>query len=120
MEDHKNYDWHKVAETAAEINFAANGMAEIVVHDKVVCIISVNNTMSACVQKCPHAGGNMSKGYIDAAGNIVCPLHRYKFSLKNGRNISGEGYFLKTYPVENRENGIFIGFKKNNLLNWLK
>jgi nitrite reductase/ring-hydroxylating ferredoxin subunit len=46
-------------------------------------------------------------------GNIVCPLHRYKFSLVNGRNVSGEGYYLKTYPVEQREDGLYIGFEKS-------
>ena len=46
---------------------------------------------------------------MDALGNIVCPLHRYKFSIKNGRNTSGEGYFLKTFAIEVREDGIFVG-----------
>ena len=120
MEEAKSYEWHKIAESLEEIDFAANGMAEVKVNGKDVCVIRANNAVSACAQKCPHAGGILSKGYIDAVGNIVCPLHRYKFSVKNGRNISGEGYFLKTYPVELRENGVFIGFIKNNLLNWLK
>jgi 3-phenylpropionate/trans-cinnamate dioxygenase ferredoxin subunit len=35
--------------------------------------------------------------------------------MKNGRNTSGEGYFLKTYPVETRPEGIFIGFKPFSL-----
>jgi 3-phenylpropionate/trans-cinnamate dioxygenase ferredoxin subunit len=30
--------------------------------------------------------------------------------MKNGRNTTGEGYFLKTYPVEQRQEGIFIIF----------
>ncbi len=120
MDGMQSYEWHKIAESLAEINFGTNGMAEVTVNSKVVCILSVNNSLGACAQKCPHAGGILSKGYVDAVGNIVCPLHRYKFSIKNGRNTSGEGYFLKTYPVEVRENGVFIGFKKNNLLNWLK
>jgi 3-phenylpropionate/trans-cinnamate dioxygenase ferredoxin subunit len=34
--------------------------------------------------------------------------------MKNGRNTTGEGYFLKTYPVELRPNGLFIGFKPNS------
>jgi 3-phenylpropionate/trans-cinnamate dioxygenase ferredoxin subunit len=62
----------------------------------------------------------MADGYLDALGNIVCPLHRYKFSVSNGRNTSGEGYFLKTFPVQLREDGVFIGFAQNNLFGWLK
>jgi 3-phenylpropionate/trans-cinnamate dioxygenase ferredoxin subunit len=62
----------------------------------------------------------MANGFIDALGNIVCPLHRYKFSLQNGRNVSGEGYFLKLFPVEIRPDGVFIGLEENKLFNWLK
>jgi hypothetical protein len=29
--------------------------------------------------------------------------------MENGRNTSGEGYYLKTYPIEIREDGIYIG-----------
>lgn len=55
----------------------------------------------------------MADGVIDAAGNVVCPLHRYKFSLKNGYNSSGEGYYLKTYPIEQREDGPWLGMEKS-------
>ncbi len=120
MERTKKYKWHKVAENVAEINFSAGGLAEITVGNKTICIALHNNALTACSQKCPHAGGKLSDGYIDATGNIVCPIHRYKFNLKNGRNISGEGYFLKTFPVEIRNDGVFAGFEENNLFNWLK
>jgi len=100
--------WHKIAENIAEINFSYNGLAELEINDKKLCIGLHNNQIFACTQKCPHAGGILADGYIDAAGNIVCPLHRYKFNPENGRNISGEGYNLKTYPVEIRKEGVFI------------
>jgi 3-phenylpropionate/trans-cinnamate dioxygenase ferredoxin subunit len=50
----------------------------------------------------------MANGQIDALGNIICPLHRYKFSLVNGRNVSGEGYHLKTWKVAWREDGVWV------------
>jgi nitrite reductase/ring-hydroxylating ferredoxin subunit len=115
----KKIKWYKIAEKLDEIAFKENNLAEIEVNGKKICISNKAN-VAACTAKCPHAGGNMSAGYVDALGNIVCPLHRYKFSLKNGRNTSGEGYFLKTFPVEINENGVFIGFEENSLLNWLK
>ena len=117
MKHIKKYKWHKVAEHIAEINFSASGLTEIKVANKIICIAFRNNSLTACTQKCPHAGGILSDGFIDALGNIVCPLHRYKFNLQNGQNISGEGYFLKTFPVEIRNEGVFIGFEENNLFN---
>jgi 3-phenylpropionate/trans-cinnamate dioxygenase ferredoxin subunit len=62
----------------------------------------------------------LTEDYLDAAGNIICPLHRYKFSLQNVCNISGEGYYLKIFPVELRLDGIFIGIEDNRLFGWLK
>ena len=70
----------------------------------------------AFASKCPHASGKMNEGYINPLGQVVCPLHKYCFDMANGRNSSGEGYFLKTYPVELRENGLFIGIKPNYLV----
>lgn len=116
----KTYKWYKIADTIEEINFSPDGLVEVEVNGKKVCIALKNETLFACIAKCPHAGGNMSHGYVDGLGNIVCPLHRYKFSLTNGRNVSGEGYFLKNYPVEIRANGIFIGFEETSIFGRLK
>jgi len=116
----KKYTWHKIADSVNELHFADSGLAQVVAGGKTVCIARHRDSFSACTQKCPHAGGLMADGHLDALGNIVCPLHRYKFSLQNGRNITGEGYFLKTFPLEIRKEGVFIGFEQNNSLNWLK
>lgn len=100
--------WYKIADNISLINFNANGLAEIDMNGKMICIAKHQDQLFACTQKCPHAGGILADGHLDALGNLVCPLHKYKFSLKNGRNISGEGYFLKIFKTEERENGIFV------------
>lgn len=115
----KQYTWHKIADSLAALPFDSNQLCEITVNHKTVCLGLHQQTVYGCAHKCPHAGGAMSAGFIDALGNIVCPLHRYKFSLQNGRNTSGEGYYLKTYPVAIREDGIYIGFEeKKGLFGW--
>jgi nitrite reductase/ring-hydroxylating ferredoxin subunit len=105
------YEWHKVAADLREINFNNDNVACFEVALKKICIARYRDQYFAFSSKCPHAGGNLSEGYVDALGNIVCPVHRYKFSLKNGRDTMGEGYRMKTYPVELRENGVFVGFE---------
>jgi nitrite reductase/ring-hydroxylating ferredoxin subunit len=116
----KTYKWHKVADSIEAINFSNDGLASIEVDGKKICIAKHHEMLFGCAAKCPHAGGDMTDGYVDALGNIVCPLHRYKFSLANGRNTSGEGYFLKNYPIEMRENGIFIGIETGGFFSWIK
>jgi 3-phenylpropionate/trans-cinnamate dioxygenase ferredoxin subunit len=102
----KNYI--KIADSIEEIIFAENNLAEVEVEGKMICIAKYKENYLACANKCPHASGIMSNGYIDALGNIVCPLHRYKFNLENGRNTSGEGYYLKTFALVIKENGVFL------------
>lgn len=103
--------WVKAAESVAEIPFGENHLAEVMVGDKKVCIGNYQGELFAFAARCPHASGIFANGFIDALGNVVCPLHRYKFCMKNGRNVSGEGYYLKHWPVEVREDGVYVGLE---------
>lgn len=105
----KLYQWHKIAEHINELSFAENNIAVTEVNGKKVCITIFNNQLFGFAYKCPHAGGFLSEGYIDAVGNVVCPIHRYKFNMSNGRNITGEGYYLKTWPIKVDDETILIG-----------
>ena len=107
----KKYNWHKIADHINELNFATNHIAVVEISGKKICITKFKEEVFAIAYKCPHAGGFLANGHIDALGNIVCPLHRYKYDLKNGRNVSGEGYYLKNWPVEIRFNGVFVGIE---------
>ena len=100
--------WYKVADSIAEIDFASNNIAVASADNKKICIGRFNDSLFAFAYKCPHAGGFLAEGFIDALGNVVCPLHRYKYDMKNGRNVTGEGYYLKHWPVEVREEGVFV------------
>ena len=110
-----NTNWIKIADAVEEICFAPNNIAELFAGEKKICVAKYHDQVFAFVPKCPHAGGFFQDGYIDPLGNVVCPLHRYKYCLKNGRNVSGEGYYLKNWPVEIREDGVYVGFERNKL-----
>jgi nitrite reductase/ring-hydroxylating ferredoxin subunit len=107
----KEYSWYKLEEGGLPL--AEKAISVIEVNGKKICCTLHEGRLFAFAYKCPHAGGIMADGAIDAAGNVVCPLHRYKFSLKNGYNSSGEGYYLKTYPIEQREDGPWLGIEKS-------
>ncbi|MCW3082152.1 Rieske 2Fe-2S domain-containing protein [Segetibacter sp.] len=116
----KNIKWFKVADSKSELQWQDNNLMVKEVGGKKITLAQIGNEVFACAHKCPHAGGLLADGFIDATGNIVCPLHRYKFNLGNGRNVSGEGYYLKIYALEEREAGIFVGFEENSWLNIFK
>ena len=116
----KKYKWYKIAETAAELPFGENNIVQIDIAGKKICVVKTLTGIAACTAKCPHAGGNMAEGFLDKDGNIICPVHRYIFNLKNGRDVTGEGYFLKIYPVKVNDVGIFLGIEEGGLFSWLK
>src|SRR5258706_15986693 len=117
----KKYTWHKIAEHMNELRFTDNNIAVANMNGKKICIAKFKEKIFAFAYQCPHAGGILADGYIDALGNIVCPQHRYKYDMMNGRNISGEGYYLKHWPVELREDGVFVGVEESGgLFGWLK
>ncbi|RYY53324.1 MAG: (2Fe-2S)-binding protein [Chitinophagaceae bacterium] len=111
MPDPKHIEWIKIADHVTDIEFASNRIGVVKVKGKQICVGKHNDQVFAFAYKCPHAGGIMADGYIDPLGNVMCPLHRYKFDMKNGRNVTGEGYYLKRWPVEQREDGIFVGME---------
>lgn len=83
-------------------------ITEATAGEKKVCILKREEKIYAFAATCPHQGAPLCEGWMDARGRIVCHLHKYRFDPANGRNTSGEGYKLRTYPVEIRHGKIFI------------
>lgn len=115
----KKYTWVPIADTE-NVPVTENEIQEVAAGHKKICMTRLDGKLYAFARKCPHAGGFLSEGHIDNYGNIVCPVHRYKYNIKNGYNSSGEGYYLSTYPVEEREDGIYVGFAQSGWLNLFK
>ncbi len=102
------YDW-QIVKSHTYTAFPENKLTETVVENKVVALLRRGDDIFAFAATCPHAGARLCDGWVDMEGRIVCPLHKYRFDPANGRNTSGEGYKLKTYPVEIREENIYVG-----------
>jgi 3-phenylpropionate/trans-cinnamate dioxygenase ferredoxin subunit len=102
------YTWHKI-EGISFSTLPENHLQDFEVADKEIGILKRDSNVYAFVATCPHASVRLCMGWLDAKGHIVCPEHKYRFDPANGRNTSGEGYKLKTYPVEIREDYIYIG-----------
>jgi nitrite reductase/ring-hydroxylating ferredoxin subunit len=102
------YNWHKIE----GVTFSAmqeNLLQDFDVADKEIGLLKRDGKIFAFAATCPHASARLCMGWLDARGHIVCADHKYRFNPENGYNSSGEGYKLKTYPVEIREDYIYIG-----------
>ncbi len=109
----KKIKWHKAANSEAEIKLNSNGIGVVEIEGKKICVAKAKNEWHAFAYSCPHAGGIMAEGYLDeAGGNVSCPIHGYKFNLKNGRCKIPDGFTMKTYRVDSKEEGFLIGIEE--------
>lgn len=104
----KKYRWIKIADHIGEIAFGNNNIALAAVGNKEICVGRFKDSFFAFASKCPHAGGLLSEGCMNGAGYIVCPVHGYKFNMRTGHNVSGEGYYLKHWEVSIKPDGVFV------------
>ncbi|MDN5204339.1 nitrite reductase small subunit NirD [Fulvivirgaceae bacterium BMA10] len=92
-----------------------NGIC-IKVRGQQIAVFNFNkrNEYYAVENLCPHKRQMiLSRGIIgDMQGEpkVACPFHKKTFSLKSGKNLNGEDYCIKTYPIKIEEGSMFIGF----------
>jgi nitrite reductase/ring-hydroxylating ferredoxin subunit len=105
-------NWIRIDLTESEGNLLNNNeIIERSLIGREICLAKVGEQVFAFSIKCPHAGASLLDGSLNKRCEIVCSRHHYKFNLKNGHNSSGEGYFLKVFPVKLEANILFIGFR---------
>lgn len=65
-----------------------NSMKSFTVSGKEILLVNLNGKIYAMDNRCPHKGGDLSKGTIKD-GVVVCPLHGSRFEPSTGRAVSG-------------------------------
>jgi NAD(P)H-dependent nitrite reductase small subunit len=61
----------------------------------------------ALSDRCPHEGGSLGSGWIED-DEVVCPLHRWRFKLKDGRCTTMRGNSVHRFPAEIRGNDVWV------------
>ena len=49
--------------------------------------------------RCPHSGGSLGHGWIEE-GEVVCPLHHWRFRLSDGRCTTIRGESVHKFRCE--------------------
>ncbi|MGP0063451.1 MAG: Rieske (2Fe-2S) protein [Isosphaeraceae bacterium] len=57
--------------------------------------------------RCPHANGPLGLGWIEE-GEVVCPLHRWRFRLSDGRCTTMRGYPVHRFRCEVRGDEVWV------------
>lgn len=87
----------------------------VIVNDQEILLTKVDNGYYAISNKCPHMGGSLFKGTLEA-GVITCPRHGSKFDVKTGKALGKPKIlFLKfdvnddrSYPIRLEDDDILI------------
>lgn len=107
------YHWFKIFEKEEnEEDYLSSGtFIKYQFKGEKICITRTAKGIFAFGDRCPHNGASLSLGFCTKNNEIVCPLHRYSFDLETGKATSGGAFTLKTYPLEFRNDGVYVGIK---------
>ncbi len=72
-----------------------------------VAVFRAGETIIALTDTCPHAGGSLGQGWIEE-GEVVCPLHHWRFRLSDGRCMTMRGENVHRFPAEIREELVWV------------
>ena len=75
-----------------------------------LCLTRFEGEYAALDNRCPHQGGPLGEGSIEN-GLLRCPWHGWDFHPLTGRPPGGFDDGVKIYPVEEREDGVYVGFE---------
>ena len=67
---------------------------------------------NALDNRCPHQGGPLGEGSIEN-GWLRCPWHGWDFHPCSGDSPGGHDDGVTTFPVEVREDGLYVGLEED-------
>lgn len=106
-----NLIWCKLDIEIPEDDF----IRQVNVNGKKLCLLRHHGALFLVQNTCPHAGGILSGGTCKN-GYLICPIHRWEYNLETGRGAEGQGDYIDTYPLDQKSDGLYAGFKKP----WIK
>ncbi|MBK9125251.1 MAG: Rieske 2Fe-2S domain-containing protein [Chloroflexi bacterium] len=98
--------WFKVAERD---DLAEGHVRTVTAGHQPVCLTHYQGEFHAIDNHCPHQGGPLGEGFIDERGYVICPWHGYEYSAVDGSPPPGFDDAVAAYPVEVRDDGIYVG-----------
>jgi nitrite reductase/ring-hydroxylating ferredoxin subunit len=82
--------------------------------EKSICLTHYKGQYAALDNHCPHQGGPLGEGSIEK-GWLRCPWHGWEYCPHTGDSPGGHDDGVATYPVEVREDGVYVGLESEPL-----
>ncbi len=85
-----------------------DGSAKLIrVKDQEIAVFKHQGKLCAIQNNCPHEGGQLSAGWIEG-GEVVCPLHGYKFDLRTGACLTDPKLKVKVFKLTAQDSGYSV------------
>lgn len=107
----KRFRWYKIFDSSEEAMnaFPNRRLVKVMTGDKYICFTRNNDRFYAFENQCPHQGKPLIHGECTEDNTVICPFHQYRFNLETGQ---GQGLYLPIYPVEVRDDGVYVGIQR--------
>jgi nitrite reductase/ring-hydroxylating ferredoxin subunit len=108
----QDYQWHRLfaSESEAKQTIPLHSFSSFRVEWKKICVVHITEGFFAIEDLCPHKLIPLSKGALNAQGNLVCMWHQYTFDVCTGQEVTAKNIRnVKTFPLEFRQDGVFVG-----------
>ncbi len=103
--------WVKIFESQEEavLKLPLNQPLEKMVENRSLCFVRTEQRIFVILDRCSHNGERLSKGRLNAFGEIICPWHGYRFQLATGRECGERSRDVETFPIREAADGIYVG-----------
>ncbi len=101
--------WHKVLDLPG---LGDDRVVTVTAGTTSIALSRFNGQYGALDNRCPHQGGPLGEGSIERGAEnqcwLRCPWHGWDFNPLTGESPGGHGDRLASFPVEEREDGIYV------------
>lgn len=80
----------------------------LIIGERKICLTNLNGEIFAIDDKCPHRGASLSEGIVNYLGEVICPLHEYRFNSKSGCEADNKCDDAVVYEIKQEEDGLYI------------
>ncbi len=97
--------WTKVLEPG---DLKDNDVRSVACQKRALCLVRAEGRLAVLDDACPHQGAPLGDGWVEE-GLLICPRHAWAFDPFTGTLCGGTTPEIQTYPVQEREDGIYVG-----------
>ncbi|WP_422007889.1 Rieske (2Fe-2S) protein [Roseivirga pacifica] len=88
--------------------FTEKSIRIVRIGEKKVCLAKHGQAFFAFQQLCPHQMHPLKEANITAFGEVVCPLHEYRFNLKTGQEANNRCQAMQTHQLQITTDGVYL------------